>query len=92
MVSMFLLFLYSCALKMNYLLVKCVFSKKRASNFCPEKISTDFEMAQKNALKQRYPDSVNYWCLFYFSKNIWRKNQGFGLINKYKTIIVLAKT
>ena len=54
------------------------------TNFQPQTVLIDFELAEKNALEAVFPGVTVKGCFFHFSQNIWRKVQANGLQGRYQ--------
>lgn len=49
----------------------------------PEIVITDFELAEINAVRAVFPESLQYGCFFHLVKNLWKKIQKLGLTSAY---------
>ena len=61
------------------------------TNFQPQTVLIDFELAEKNALEAVFPGVTVKGCFFHFSQNIWRKVQANGLQGRYQQEPAIAE-
>jgi len=50
----------------------------------PTLISCDFEQAILKSIKIEYPNAEIYGCLYYFSKNVYKKICDLGVVSNYR--------
>lgn len=62
------------------------FFSSKGSKVSSKEYNFGFEMAEKNAVSNKFTESSIYGCLFHFSQNIWRKIQDLKLVLVYKSI------
>ena len=74
--------LYSC------LLERLV---RHLPEFKPVTSMSDWELAPKNAIKEVFPHIRIYGCFFHYTQCIWSKVQKLGLVQDFKTNVLISK-